>query len=99
MSPLGPYEDFGAPGQSTLNSGLAISVTCNLYFARIFFASAISASVDTCRFLPHISRISTQCRPNSFAITEQAWSKSCEISSEITESLNGEPAAAMPNSG
>src|SRR5439155_17250617 len=82
--------DLGAPGQSTLNSGLAMSVTCRLYLARIFCASAISASEEAWRFLPHISRSSTQCKPKSFAITEHAWSKSCEISSEITDILTGD---------
>src|SRR5258705_11513208 len=100
MSFLDPYWDLGAPVQSTLNSGLAMSVTCRLYLARIFCASAISASVETWRFLPHISRSSTHCRPKSFAITEHAWSKSCEISSEITEILKGDcDAVAIPKSG
>src|SRR5260370_1502514 len=100
MSFLEPYCDLGAPGQSTLNSGLAMSVTCRLYLARIFCASAISASEEAWRFLPHISRSSTHCRPKSFAITEHAWSKSCEISSEITEILKGDcDADALPKSG
>src|ERR1700723_1273724 len=77
-----------------------MSVTCRLYLASIFCASAISASEEACRFLPHISRSSTHCKPKSFAIMEQAWSKSCEISSEITEILKGDcDAAAMPKSG
>src|SRR5271154_3579038 len=100
MSALDPYCDLGAPGQSTLNNGLAMSVTCSLYLANIFCASAISASEEAWRFLPHISRSSTHCRPKSFAMTEHAWSKSCETSSEITEILNGDcDAAAMPKSG
>src|SRR5580698_9240977 len=77
-----------------------MSVTCNLYLARIFCASAISASVEVWRFLPHISRSSTHCRPKSFAITEHAWSKSCEISSEITAILKGDcEAFVVPKSG
>src|ERR1700730_16857663 len=100
MSFFDPYWDFGAPGQSTLNSGLAMSVTCRLYLASIFCASAISASEEAWRFLPHISRNSTQCKPKSFAITEHAWSKSCEISSDMTAILKGDcDGAPMPKSG
>src|SRR5258707_6021600 len=77
-----------------------MSVTWRLYLARIFCASAIPVSEEAWRFLPHISRSSTYRKPKSFAITEQAWSKSCEISSEITEILNGDcDAVAMPKSG
>src|ERR1700734_3162330 len=100
MSPLDPYWDLGAPGQSTLNKGLAMSVTCRLYLANIFCASAISASDEAWRFLPHISRSSTHCSPKSFAMTEHAWSKSCEFSSEITAILKGDcDAAVMQKSG
>src|SRR5882757_3386477 len=77
-----------------------MSVTCRLYLARTFCASAISASDEAWRFLPHISRSSTHLRPKSFAITEHAWSKSCEISSEMTAILKGDcDVAAMPKSG
>src|SRR5258708_14159979 len=77
-----------------------MSVTCSLYLARIFCASAISVSEEVWRFLPHISRNSTQCKPKSFAMTEHAWSKSCEISSEMTAILKGDcDADDMPKSG
>src|SRR5437764_425331 len=62
--------------------------------------AAASRPVAVWRFLPHISRISTNFRPKSLAMTEQAWSKSWEISSEITEILKGElDAGDWPKSG
>src|ERR1017187_2108066 len=41
-------------------------------------------------FLPQMVRSSTHCMPKSFAATEQAWSKSSEISLVMTLSLKGE---------
>jgi hypothetical protein len=66
---LEPYCDLGAPGQSVLKSGLAMSVTCRLYLARIFFDSPISASLRSITFLPHMERSSIQLMPKSCEAT------------------------------
>ena len=91
--------ESGAPGQSTLNSGLAMSVTRRLYFARMARARARSSEARSVMFLPHRVRSSTHCRPKSLAATEQAWSKSSEISLVITLSLKGEFIWAKARSG
>src|SRR5579875_1014918 len=91
---------FGAPGQSVLKSGLPISVTRRLYLVRMDSTCPSWVSLSSCRLLFHMPRNSTQFRPKSFEITEQAWSKSCEISSEMTAILKGEDeAVTIPNSG
>src|SRR6202040_4115393 len=82
--------DFGAPGQSTLNTGLAMSVTFRLYFFSRRNASAISVASSLVLFLFQSSRISTHPIPNCCEATSQAWPKSCEISSVMTEILNGD---------
>src|SRR5579864_794994 len=46
-------------------------------------------------FLFHMPRSSIHPMPNSFDATSQTWPKSCEISSLITETRNGE--ADPPN--
>src|SRR6185437_3048133 len=86
--------DVGAPCQSTLNRGLAMSVNFRLYFARIRFDSAIWFASSVVMFLFHMPRSSIQLRPKSFAATEHEWSKSCEISSLMTATRNGQLAAA-----
>jgi len=88
LSFLGLYGERGAPGQSVLKSGLAMSVTRSLYLSRMALALAMSASSSVEMFLPHMERNSTHSRPKSLAITEQAWSKSGEISSLITATRN-----------
>src|SRR5579864_5616320 len=75
-APLGLNFDFGAPGQSTLKSGLAMSVTRSLYFSRIRRASAISLASRFRMFLFHIPRSSIHSMPNSCAATSQARPKS-----------------------
>src|SRR5579863_8781626 len=42
------------------------------------------------RLLPHMERSSIQLKPNSCDTTWHAWSKSGEISSLITATLNGD---------
>src|SRR5579859_673861 len=89
-SALGLYLDLGAPGQSVLKSGLAISVTRNLFFCRMRRASATSLASRLTMFLSHMPRNSIHCMPNSLEATSQTWPKSCPISSLITAILNGE---------
>src|ERR1017187_2034955 len=89
-SRLGLYFEVGAPGQSTLKSGLPMSVTRSWYFVTIFCASAISADASFIRFLFHRPRTSIHCIPNSRAATWHAWSKSWEISSVITATRKGD---------
>src|SRR5579864_530659 len=81
--------DFGAPGQSTLNSGLAMSVTFSWNLSRMRRASATSFSSRLTMFFFHMLRSSIQCIPNSPDATSQAWPKSCEISSLMTETRKG----------
>src|ERR1035437_4964566 len=83
--------DLGAPGQSTLNSGLAMSVTFSWYLSRMRRASATSFSSRLTMFFFHMPRSSIQPMPNSREATSQAWPKSWEISSLMTEMRNGEP--------
>ena len=64
--------DLGAPGQSVLKRGLAMSVTRNWYLARIFSARSRSSPERSIRFLPPMDRSSIQCRPKSLATTEHA---------------------------
>ena len=82
--------DLGAPGQSTLKSGPAISVTRRLFFFRMLFASAISLASRFTTFLSHMLRSSIHSIPNCCDATSQARPKSCEISSLITAILNGD---------
>ena len=89
----------GAPGQSTLKSGLAMSVTRRLYLARMACARVTSSELRSAMFLPHRARISTHWSPNSFEATEHAWSKSGDISSVMTLSLKGEFACARARLG
>src|SRR5580700_379820 len=88
-SRLSFFDDRGAPGQSVLNSGLAISVTRSLCSSRIFFASSICLASSSVTFLLHIERSSIQRSPNSPDTIWHALSKSCVISSLITASRNG----------
>src|SRR5437879_2975032 len=46
-------------------------------------------------FLFHTPRSSIHPMPNSFDATSQTWPKSCEISSLITETRNGEADSAI----
>src|SRR5581483_3290742 len=87
---LGLYLDLGAPGQSVLKSGLAISVTRKLFFCRIRRASATSLASRLTMFLSHMPRNSIHCMPNSFDATSQTWPKSWPISSLMTAILKGE---------
>src|SRR5689334_3069249 len=101
---FGLNSDFGAPAQSVLNTGDAISETRRLNLSSTALASAMSFASHMITFLLCIARSSTQPRPNSRAAISQAWGKSCEISSVITDSLNEEAlpirqvngSAAMP---
>src|SRR5262245_48124459 len=94
---FGLYGDFGAPGQSVLKIGDAISDTRRLNFLRIAWASAMSCAFQLMMFLSCIARSSTQPRPNSFEATSHACAKSWEISSVITDSLNAEVSNARPS--
>ena len=89
-SRFGPSFDCGAPGQLTLKSGLAMSVTRSLYFSRIWRDLSTSSALSSVTFLFHMLRSSIQPSPKSFAATEQARSKSAEISSLITERRKGQ---------
>src|SRR5579863_5813832 len=82
--------DFGAPGQSTLKSGLAMSVTLSWNFSRMRRASATSFSSRLMMFFFHMPRSSIHPMPNSRDATSQAWPKSCEISSLMMETRKGE---------
>src|SRR5436190_10042342 len=79
--------DFGAPGQSGLNTGDGISDTRSLKRSSTPRASATSCASQFMMFLPCIARSSTYSSPNSRAATSQARPKSCEISSVSTESV------------
>ena len=81
---------LGAPGQSTLKSGLAMSVTRRLFFFRRRCASAISLASRLTTFLFHMVRSSIHSIPNCWEATSQAWPKSCEISSLMTAILKGD---------
>lgn len=81
---------LGAPGKSTLNSGLAMSVTRSLYFSSMRRASAISLGSRLRMFLFHIPRSSIHRIPNSHDATSQERPKSCEISSLITAMRKGD---------
>src|ERR1700689_35448 len=88
-SRLSPRVDRGAPGQSVLNNGLAISVTRSLFSSRIFRASSSSFASSSVTFLFHVVPNSIQCRPKSPGTIWHSFSKSCVISSLIPASLNG----------
>src|SRR5207247_5475801 len=77
--------DFGAPGQSVLKTGEAISETRSLKRSRTPRASATSCASQFMMFLPCIARSSTYPRPNSRAATSHARPKTCEISSVRTD--------------
>src|SRR6266404_7667650 len=87
---LGLNFDFGAPGQSTLNSGLAMSVTRRLYFFRRRSDSAISLEFRSSTFLFHMPRSSIQLMPNLCEAISHARPKSCPISSLMTAILKGD---------
>src|SRR5580704_16917401 len=94
-SRLGLLLERGAPGQSTLKSGLAISVTRSWYFCKMRCDSAISLASKSVTFLFHMERSSIQCKPKSLVAISQARPKSGVSSSLMTESLNGQlPAKA-----
>src|SRR6185312_1240885 len=76
-----------------------MSVTRSLYFARIFFDWSISSELKSVMFLFHIPRSSIQFRPKSCEATKQARSKSCEISSLITDKRKGHSASARATLG
>src|SRR6266404_2170802 len=95
-APLGLNFDLGAPGQSTLKSGLAMSVTRSLYFSRMRRASATSLASSLRMFLFHMPRSSTHSNPNSREMTSQARPKSWPSSSLITEMRKGEFIPSAP---
>src|ERR1700736_451965 len=47
-------------------------------------------------FLFHIPRSSIQFMPNSFEATSSVWPKSCDISSLMTDTRNGEFISGIP---
>src|SRR6267143_3194647 len=96
FAPLGLNFDLGAPGQSTLNSGLAISVTRSLNFSRMRRASATSVASSFRIFLFHMPRSSIHSKPNSRDMTSQARPKSWPSSSLITEIRKGEFIPSAP---
>ena len=62
----------GAPGQSTLKSGIAMSVTRRLYLARMACARETSSGVEVGNVLSPEGTNFHHCRPKSFEATEQA---------------------------
>ena len=88
--------DWGAPGQSTLNKGLAMSVTRNLARSRRRRASATSLLSSLTIFLFHMLRSSIHSRPNSFETISTARAKSWEISSLMTAIRKGEFISRSP---
>src|SRR5579863_7624345 len=72
-----------------------MSVTRRLYLARIVSASLVCAASSSVMFLFHMLRSSIHFRPKSCAATKQTWSKSCEISSLMTDTLKGQLARAV----
>src|ERR1700733_9621898 len=90
-------EERGAPGQSVLNRGLAISVTRNLCSPRSFFASSTCFASSSVTFLSHIERSSIQRSPKSTETIWHAFSKSWVISSLITARRKGQAPASPAN--
>src|SRR5215475_3069170 len=75
------------PGASTFMNGEAMSDTFIPYFVNRRRASFTSSSFRSMRFLFHIARSSTNCKPNSRE-TVRARSRSCVISSLITPNFS-----------